>query len=375
MSKPSPFPPSTSIPGTGSVHLTLDPQSHPIFSSLFFTYPLKLVVSAAHPLPPPSSPSSSPPHHPSSVPLLFLLSYGGGLVSKDHISLSITLSPSTRLTLATQGSTKIFKPPPSSSAPTLPPPPPPLTRQDLHVAIGAHAALWLAPDPCQPFAQSRYAQRQTFDIDVSGHGSLGLVDWVCEGRSARGEKWACESWRGKNEVWDISSSSSSSSAAAAGEKEEIKKKKGRKLILRDNIILSTPNLPSRLDHLGIFGTLILLGPLFSPLAAFFVAEFKALPRIGARDWSSSSSGHKTSPSEKTTDGVKAETEEERWRRERQAREKRDGVLWTAASVRGAVVVKFGAREVEGAKVWLGEMLRWEGTVGREFGVGGLMCTK
>lgn len=74
----------------------------------------------------------------------------------------------------------------------------------------------------------------------------------------------------------------------------------------------------------------------------------------------------------------AETEAEkraRWRKKRQEREKKDAVLWTAANVRGAVVIKFGAREVEGAKVWLGSMLQEEGTIAREFGPGGLMCVK
>ncbi|KAL8936022.1 MAG: hypothetical protein Q9211_004393 [Gyalolechia sp. 1 TL-2023] len=374
MSKPSPFPPSSSTPGVGSVHLTLQPPSHPVFSTLSFSYPLKLVVSAAHKVPPLpfSSPqsASSLARRPSSVPLLFLLSYGGGLVSGDHISLSITLSPSTRLTIATQGSTKIFKPPP------LPPAaPPPLTRQDLRVSIGAHAALWLAPDPCQPFAHSRYAQSQLFELDERGEASLGLVDWVCEGRSARGEKWACEGWRGRNEVWTVSAASTSqapSDGNAAPDDEEPDHTARKKLVLRDNIILSAPNISSRVDGLGIFGTVILVGPLLASLAQFFVSEFKSLPRIGARDWSS---GNRQ---DVATDPDIGETEEQRrarWRTKRQEREKRDGVLWTAANVRGAVVVKFGAMEVEGAKMWLGDMLMEDGTIGREFGPGGLMCVK
>ncbi|KAI4167091.1 MAG: hypothetical protein LQ343_007495 [Gyalolechia ehrenbergii] len=373
MSKPSPFPPSSSTPGAGVVHLTLQPPFHPVFSTLSFSYPLKLVVSASHKIPsrPSSSPqsSSSPALRPSSVPLLFLLSYGGGLVSGDHISLSITLSPSTRLTIATQGSTKIFRPPPLPPS-TLPQ----LTRQDLRVNIGAHAALWLAPDPCQPFAHSRYAQSQIFELDVRGGASLGLVDWLCEGRSARGEKWACESWRGRNEVWDVTAPTSQVSnyetAVAKGEETENNRKKC--LLLRDNIILSPPDISSRVDGLGIFGTVILVGPLLSSLAQFFISEFKALPRIGARDWSSGKS------QESSADPIVVETEEQRrarWCKRRQEREKRDGVLWTAASVRGAVVVKFGAREVEGAKVWLGDMLMEEGTTTREFGPGGLMCVK
>ncbi|KAI4187311.1 MAG: hypothetical protein L6R41_002886 [Letrouitia leprolyta] len=373
MSKPSPFPPSSSTPGAGVVHLTIQPPSHPVFSTLSFSYPLKLVASASHKIPlPASSPtqySSSPAFHPSSVPLLFLLSYGGGLVAGDHISLRIILAPSTRLTIATQGSTKIFRPPP------LPPlTPPPLTRQDLRVSIGAQAACWLAPDPCQPFAHSRYAQSQIFEVDVQGGGSLGLIDWVCEGRSARGEKWACEGWRGRNEVWDISASAfqAPSNENMAINSEETEPSAEKKLVLRDNIILSAPNISSRVDGLGIFGTVILIGPLLSSLAQFFISEFKSLPRIGARDWSSGNSLNAVAVSDAEP------TEEERrtqWRKKRQEREKKDGVLWTVANVRGAIVVKFGAREVEGAKVWLGDMLQQEGTIGREFGPGGLMFVR
>ncbi|KAL8726620.1 MAG: hypothetical protein Q9181_005969 [Wetmoreana brouardii] len=375
---PSPFPPSASTLGTGKVHLTLRPPNDPVFETLFYTYPLKLVVSAAHSLPSPKTRSpedAKTPSHPSSVPLLFLLTYGGGLVSGDHISLSISLSPSTRLTLTTQGSTKIFRPPSH---------PAPLTRQDLTVRIAANAALCLMPDPCQPFASSRYAQTQVFEVDVNGGGSLCMLDWVCEGRSARGEKWAFEAWRGRNEIWDVSASPSPSSPSTSPNESGVHQKDRRKLVLRDSLILSSPNLTTRVSNLSIFGTLILYGPLLSSFSNFFIEEFKALPRIGARDWSShsaSSSTSNTNPSPNVPPSAndQAPTTEtqtrEQWRKQRQEREKKDGVLWTAASVRGAVVVKFGSREMEGARVWLGGMMREEGTVGREFGPGALFCVK
>jgi len=157
--------------------------------------------------------------------------------------------------------------------------------------------------------------------------------------------------------------------------------KTRTLLLRDNIILSSPTprsntISARMDHHGIFGTLVLLGPLFTSLGAFFLSEFALLPRIGGRDWgdapTTSNHVHPTSNAEAV------ETEKlrlEQWRRQRWKTEKDDGVLWTAARVRGCVVVKFAAREVEGAREWLGGMWREEGTVGREFGEGGLMCVR
>jgi len=57
------------------------------------------------------------------------------------------------------------------------------------------------------------------------------------------------------------------------------------------------------------------------------------------------------------------------------REKEDGLLWTSCFVRGCTVVKFTAREVEGARAWLRSMLREEGTVARECGEGGLMFVR
>lgn len=173
--------------------------------------------------------------------------------------------------------------------------------------------------------------------------SLGLLDWVSEGRGARGESWALGVWRGRNEVWIVD--------APTEEREERKR-----LLLRDSVILSGEGLKNKMENLGVFGTLILVGPLLQNLADFFLSEFTLLPRIGSRDWGDASS------------------EEVKWRKERQEREKRDGVLWTVAKVRGgrATVVKFGARDVEGGREWLGGMLREEGTVGREFGAGGLM---
>ncbi|KAK4694933.1 urease accessory protein, partial [Lecanoromycetidae sp. Uapishka_2] len=343
---PSPFPLTTSKSGHGKIHLTLLPPSIPSFSTLTYTYPLKLLPSTPHILKHESQAASKISivndktnlNIPSAatVPLLFLLTYGGGLVAGDHIDLSIRLDAGTRLTITTQGSTKIFKPSIS---------PPPTTRQDLNVHIASHAALWLAPDPVQPFASSLYAQKQIFHVERGG--SLGFVDWVNEGRKARGEQWAFEAWRGRNEIWDIYG-------------EDLEKKR---MLVRDAVILDGKDIAGRMDGMGVFGTVILRGPLFTSLADFFVNEFEALPRIGGRDWASA------------TEPVKELTAKEEWRKRRLQREKVDGVVWTACHVRGCMVAKFSARELEGARWWLGSMFREEGSIGRECGEGGLMFVR
>jgi urease accessory protein len=326
-------------PGHGTITTSVTSLHRPHLDALSFTYPLKLIS----PSPTPSAVST----------LVFLLTYGGGLVSGDTTRLTCTCLPASRLSLVTQGSTKIFK----ASDPSV------LTKQELTIHVAADAAVCLLPDPVQPFAGSRYAQKQVFRIDPKT-SSLLVLDWVSEGRTARDEIWSLSGWRGRNEVWSLPET-----AQDGGEQ------RGR-LLLRDTVILEGggaelagrfgEGLAGRMDRLGVFGTLIIRGPLFKSLATFLLQEFEALPRIGGRNW----------------DGlVKTEGSplEER-RRRRLAKEEEDGVIWTAASVRGFVVVKLGARTVEGARNWLREMLSGEdeggeGMVEREFGEGALLCLR
>ena len=404
---PSPFPAPfhSTTPGSGTVHLTLLPPSNPSFSTLNFTYPLKLLPSRAHALPPltsapagrPSTPpastagSQSPSEalpRPTCVPLLFVLTYGGGLLANDCIHLSLTLDAHTRLTLATQGSTKIYKAPsptlsshqPPDSNPSLnpnsslsPQPSKPISSQTLHCTLHPHSSLFYSPHPTQPFATSHYAQVQIFTLHPGA--SLGLLDWVSEGRRARGESWDFGGWRGRNEVWLITPTPNVAQSENEPENTSKQEDKGnnteqkRRLLLRDSVILEGSGLKSRMTPLGIIGTLILTGPLLAPLAGFFISEFELLTRIGARNWDAPTMGR--SAMEEQTPLIPPR---EKWRLERQAQEKADGVLWTAARVRSerAVVVKFGAREVQGAREWVGAMLREEGSVAREFGEGALM---
>lgn len=333
--KPSPFGPSSSKAGQGIIHISVLPPATPTISTLSYTYPLKLIAP-------------SPTILPGSqiVLLIFLLTYGGGLVAGDAIDLTIILSAQTRLALVTQGSTKAFKSLNRSI----------ISRQTLDVRIGNGAGLCYLPDPTQPFAQSCYEQKQVFTLEEKG--SLCVLDWVSEGRSARGEKWDFWRWQGKNEVWTLPL------------RKEMKKGSLGipRLLLRDNVILDsgqgdlTEGLSRKMDGLGIFGTLILRGPMFESLASFFTDEFAKLQRIGGRNWSSS------------TDAPKLSAQEE-WTAARQKEETADGLLWTAASTRGLVVVKFGAREVESARRWLSDMLRVEGSVQRKFGDGALLCLR
>lgn len=354
----SPFPPSTSNPGVGQLTTTLLPNGHTHLSTITYQYPLKLI-----------SPPRNPQAHCSA--LVFLLSYGGGLVGGDAIALRIHVGAGSRLSVVTQGHTKIFK---SDSPATL------TTRQDLRVTIADGAALCLLPDPIQPFAHSVYEQTQTFRLRGPA-ASLCLLDWVTRGRGARGEDWDLVRWVGRNEVWwSPSSPLPSSTTAADGDAADADadQEPEARLLVRDAVKLdgrsppshAVPGLRDAMHGLGVFGTLILRGPLTEALGAFFLAEFAALPRIGARDWRS----------DEAKRAAQSQDDAERdprdvWRDRRLQLEKDENVLWSAASVRGCVVVKFGTPNVEAGRMWIGSMLVEEGSVAKHFGDQALMCVR
>lgn len=248
------------------------------------------------------------------------------------------------------------------------------SRQILDVNVEREAALCYLPDPSVPFKDSAYEQVQSFTVDEAVlkntgeddcRSSLCVLDWVTQGRAARGEDWDFHLWKGKNEVWTKTSEGK------------------KRLLLRDSIILDdgtrrgrdscppeaageeqkkeTPNRDKTSPH-GIVGTLILHGPIFEPVGSFFMKEFTSQPRIGGRDWSSNASPTKTkgSPAQK----------------QKQKQDQSHNVAWTAAHIRSSfVLVKLGAKDFESAREWLGGMLRQEGTIMREFGEEALACLK
>jgi urease accessory protein UreH len=327
----SPFPKSSSADGEGHIVVRLLPQGISGLETFRYQYPLKLVT----PMRPVETKSA----------LVFLLSYGGGLVGGDQVNLSIEVQRGAKLSLATQGHTKIFK----SASPDI------VTRQTMRVNIAPDAAVCLLPDPVQPFAASVYEQIQIFKL--ARNASLCLLDWVTEGRTALGENWSFVRWNGRNEIWAAADDQTSRD----------------RLLMRDAVILDSsrahpqlPTLRESMHGMGVTGTLVLRGPLMKSVGEFFLAEFAILPRLGARDWRS--------------DDMKKEAEpllapREQWRAERLRMEKEGKVLWSAANVRGCVVVKFGAPAVEAGRLWIGSMLAQEGTIREHFGYMSLMCVK
>ncbi|RYP02644.1 hypothetical protein DL764_005689 [Monosporascus ibericus] len=318
----SPFPKSSSSPGQGRIVVKLLPNNTSTFESITYQYPLKLISPAV------TADQKSV--------LVFLLSYGGGLVGGDQISLSVDVQSGGKLSIVTQGHTKVFQ----SVAPDI------ITKQQLDVRIEAGAGLCLLPDPVQPFERSVYEQIQIFKL--APRASLCLLDWVTQGRSARGEDWSLTQWTGRNEVWATSETGYAKP----------------RLLVRDAVILDgtaghfeSQSLRESMHGHAIFGTLILTGPMTRSIGEFFLSEFKALPRIGARDFEEKS---------------RVLSELESWRARRLKAEKELKILWSAAHLRGCTVVKFGAATVEAGRNWIGSMLLREGTCEKSFGEQALM---
>ncbi|KAL2753901.1 hypothetical protein ACRALDRAFT_1062873 [Sodiomyces alcalophilus JCM 7366] len=326
----SPFPKSNTTKGEGHIVARLLPNGLPGLETVTYRYPLKLIS------PTPTADQKST--------VVFLLSYGGGLVGGDSIQLAVEVTQNTKLSVVTQGHTKIFK----SPSPDV------VTRQGLSVRVDKDAGLCLLPDPVQPFAGSVYEQTQVFTVTASA--SLCLLDWVTQGRSARGEDWSFVRWKGRNEIW------LTGEGAPAGDR----------LLLRDTVVLDEGShartgrgLRASMHGHGLFGTLILRGKQMARLGDFFLAEFSSLPRLGARDFRSAEAREKEDGNNKST--------EEQWRLSRLKAEKQHGILWSAASIRGCVVVKFGANTVEGGRLWIGDMLSREGTISELYGDQAMMC--
>lgn len=343
----SPFPKSTSSPGRGNITVKRLPHGPSALESISYQYPLKLISPSQT-----SGTGGSGAHQPSV--LIFLLSYGGGLVGGDQVELSVTIHDGARLSVVTQGHTKVFQ----SLKPEI------VTRQSLAVEIFPGAALCLLPDPVQPFARSVYEQTQIFRLR-GNEASLVLLDWVTQGRLARGEDWDLTRWSGRNEVWLVADQQQQQQGGGGnGSGEAVPKDR---LLVRDSVTLDGVPGPAQRQPLkaqlhgnAVIGTLVLRGPLTTEPGEFFLKEFELLPRLGSREF------------EKKKD---ATTDVEHWRMRRLQHEKANLVLWSAARVRGCVVVKFGATSVEAGREWIGNMLIYQGGVEAAFGEQALLCVR
>ncbi|XWS62338.1 hypothetical protein CRYUN_Cryun06bG0002600 [Craigia yunnanensis] len=119
---------------------------------------------------------------------IYSLTYGGGIVSGDSISVEFTIGDGCTAVLTTQTATKVYKSLGSKCS-----------EQVLEARIGSGALFAVIPDPVTCFSTARYSQKQVFRVVADS--SLVIVDWFTSGRHESGEKWDFELYRSTNYIF------------------------------------------------------------------------------------------------------------------------------------------------------------------------------
>lgn len=127
------------------------------------------------------------PRRPGKAAWVYTSTFGGGLVNGDDIRLDLSVGPGATCCLTTQSATKVYRSPNGRPA-----------RQELQARVSPGGVLVLAPDPVICFADAVYEQRQF--VDVSGGGTLVVLDWISSGRRGCGECWAFRRYLNRLEI-------------------------------------------------------------------------------------------------------------------------------------------------------------------------------
>lgn len=163
-------------------------NQHSKFERIHAQYPLKFVPTTGHA---------------DRLAVVYMLSYGGGVISGDTFNIDITVKENAILLLMTQGNTKIFKdrvhqrlwlasldsnkPQPSfkfSNHQDIAP-----SVQIIHSIVAPNASLLVLPDPVTCFRDSSFKSKQLFELQDET-SQLVLLDWFTSGRITRGENWS-----------------------------------------------------------------------------------------------------------------------------------------------------------------------------------------
>ncbi|EPY50955.1 urease accessory protein UreD [Schizosaccharomyces cryophilus OY26] len=229
--------------------------------------------------------------------ILYVLSYGGGLVSGDQVALKIHLGKDATLCIQTQGSTKVYKETRVGR----------ITRQLMDVHVSANATCLLLQDPVQPFGSSNYMQTQNFVLEDTT-SSLALLDWTIQGRSHMGERWTMKSYISKNII-----------------KRGFDEEGNLSVLLRDTLQLinePTLHIGSKADRMNNFecaGSLYLVGPKFEEAKKGILNHYR----------------NKESRMGKTTSLLE-----------------QNNTFWTACELRSVTIIKFASYSTEKAREFL-----------------------
>ena len=269
----------------------LEELGAPQFSHLEFTFPLRLLaprgasedatVNAA------KHDTTSPVKK--CVGILFIVSFGGGLVSGDFVRLNVDVGEYTRLLMLTQGSTKVYK---ERRGGDLPQQvlhvsgPKEVSRQCIHYTVRENATLVLLPAPVTCFARSRYAQVQRFDLMSSATSSLVLLDWFTSGRLAVDHERVPEFWHfylyhSRNEV-------SIDGHVIARDRQHLAQE-------LPETLSETTDLARRCEPYTCFANVLLYGPECTALCAALTKEYSQIQQPQPFLRSSGSRGQVTPP--------------------------------------------------------------------------------
>ncbi|KAI9361428.1 urease accessory protein UreD [Pilaira anomala] len=225
------------------------------FERIHAQYPLKFIPTTGHA---------------DRLAVVYMMSYGGGVISGDKFSVDMTIEERAILLLMTQGNTKIFKDRVHQrlwlaslndkqettinlfvSTPTEPPKPIAPSIQTINSKVASHATLLIVPDPVTCFRDSSFQSRQEFKLEDET-SQLVLLDWFTSGRITRGENWSFRHYSSRIDV-----------------------RVGGKLVIKDAMVLDDEDYmrkegedtayASRLVPYSCFATLIVIGSTESSL--------------------------------------------------------------------------------------------------------------
>ncbi|POW11580.1 hypothetical protein PSTT_05099 [Puccinia striiformis] len=232
-----------------------EPEREPVgqqisFPVLAFSYPLKLIVTRPY----------RNDRLKLQLGLVYLLNYGGGLLSGDEIALDIQLDENCQLLCLSQGSTKVFKqkdrprnqsnreslyPATGSQAKNTAIETTGVSRQNITAKIGRNALLLMLPSYVTCFRDSSFVQKQIYHLEDHS-SSLICLDWFTSGRSLstrlpdqdeskRQESWTFKKFQSFIEVY-ISS----------------------KRIVRENLVLQRDQHHPTMDSFTLYANLYLV---------------------------------------------------------------------------------------------------------------------
>ncbi|CEG70851.1 Putative Urease accessory protein UreD [Rhizopus microsporus] len=169
------------------------------FERIHAQYPLKFIPTSGHA---------------ARLAVVYMLSYGGGIISGDTFNIDIVVKKDAILLLMTQGNTKVFKDRVDqrlwltslgSLVPTIqffntreqqtavkP------SVQIIHSQVEPQATLLVLPDPVTCFRDASFQSKQVFHLADSSQ--LVLLDWFTCGRLTRGEVWSFRHYSSRIDV-------------------------------------------------------------------------------------------------------------------------------------------------------------------------------